>query len=252
MTRHTRRLLAHLSILALVASPVVARADEPAQAARDLDVKNRRAALQPYAATYAADPNPGSLLSLANAERLGGNCTAAVVHYQAILSETDGATAAAADDGLRLCKTALATQDKAAAPDAVRPSPAPNDDRARLAPAYRNTTWYRDVLGDTLSLAGIGAVAVGAVFFAEAYGTSSAATSGLDASWASHRSTAKVESIFGAAFVGVGVGLFGVGQWRYVVVASRGDAEAAPAASSSSVGLGVLRQGLCLSYRGAF
>jgi hypothetical protein len=150
--------------------------------------------------------------------------------------------------------------------DAQRaPTPQPAGDPAPTAPplaasraplpplpAPPNTTWYKDTLGDTLALVGVGTVAVGGAFFAAASSAATSASSGKDGSWATERNTAKVDSIFGTTFVCLGVAIFGTAQWRYFTVTSRGSDDRSAARATPSVGLGVQRNGFSFSYAATF
>jgi hypothetical protein len=98
----------------------------------------------------------------------------------------------------------------------------------------------------------VGAVAVGAVFFAEASEAASAATTGTDARWSTDRNTARTESIFGTAFIVAGLALFGGAQWRYGTVSSRGVDDQSTARSLPSMGLRPERNGLSFSYGATF
>jgi hypothetical protein len=142
-------------------------------------------------------------------------------------------------------------------PPAGDPSPAappPAASRAPLAPppAPPNTTWYKDTLGDTLALVGVGSVAVGGAFFAAASASATSASSGKDASWTTERNKAKVESIFGTTFICLGLAIFGTAQWRYFTVTSRGSDDPSASRAVPSVGFGVERSGFSLSYAATF
>jgi hypothetical protein len=116
----------------------------------------------------------------------------------------------------------------------------------------RNSIWYKDTLGDALALSGVGTALVGAVFFAEANATASAATSGTEAGWASHGSTAKTESVLGGLFIAVGAVIFAGAQWRYMTVTTRGNEDVPEPSASSSMGLGAPRTGFRWSYAVTF
>ena len=138
------------------------------------------------------------------------------------------------------------------APPAGAPSPPAARPPASSPPSLPNSTWYRDSLGNTLALVGVGTIAVGAVFFAEASGAATSATAGTDARWAADRSTARTESIFGTAFIIAGLAVFGGAQWRYFTVSNRGVDDDSTARALSSVGVGLEHSGVSFSYGATF
>ena len=73
--------------------------------------------------SYDLDPKPDALFALAQAERLGGRCPEALVHYKKLLeSTTDLPTAKAVQSNLELCGP---PPEKPVAPEAAPPPPPP-------------------------------------------------------------------------------------------------------------------------------
>lgn len=103
-------------------------------------------AIAAYDAGFALDPHPDFLYAKAQAQRLAGDCPGAIQSYQGFLaSSPPDAEAKIARFNIDRCKA-----------DAERPA-APVEE-------YRDTPWYRDVLGDVLAGSAVVAVGVGATY----------------------------------------------------------------------------------------
>ena len=129
--------LAALQLIAL-ATAGPARADNKKALARQLfelaieeyKAKDYPAAAASLAKSHALDPRPDALYALAQAERLGGNCPAALIHYEALLEASkDDKTASAVKANIELCRQIEAGKepevDPAADPEVVEQQDAP-------------------------------------------------------------------------------------------------------------------------------
>ena len=103
--------------------------------------KQYDAAAATLAQSYELDPKPDALFAQAQAERLGGHCDRAVVHYQKLLAtSTDLPTIKAVQSNLALCP-----QQTEPAPVKIEPKP---DEPAPVTPAQPQivtTTVVREV-----------------------------------------------------------------------------------------------------------
>jgi hypothetical protein len=255
------------SYLALVLSsalfaPLTAHAQDngPAAAKSHFDkgmilynIQDWPASIRELKAAYAAEPKPEYLYTIAQAQRLSGDCAAAILSYRSFERlSTGGSGATAAEGFIHKCEEQIKQEDlaKAAAatptPVVVRPAASPPP--APVTPA--NGTWYKDPIGDALLVLGVGGAVAGTVFFVQAGSAKSAATSGNEGAYASNSSTAKRDSIIGSVGVGAGGVLLAGAIWRYLVVGARGKEEAS--APPPAVGFSVEHQGLQLSCAGTF
>ena len=139
-----------------------ARAMSP-EARQHLDTAERLFLVQDYAraieeiqAGYALDPHPDFLYALGQAERLRGNCAAAVRAYRAFLQTSPPeAETARAQANLARCAEQMARE---------RPPPAaaPRVAAAPAAPAPSPPTWRSDWWGHALGLTALAGVGAGA------------------------------------------------------------------------------------------
>jgi tetratricopeptide (TPR) repeat protein len=144
-----------LSILAL-SSPVpaqptagarasaIARADELLRTGLErYEAGDYAGAVSAFEAGYSIDPRPAFLFAAAQAERLAGNCVAAIAYYDRFLATSPSRSQADA-----------AAEQRAKCADAEpEPEPEPAPAPAIVAPAPRSsapTPWYRDPLTDSL------------------------------------------------------------------------------------------------------
>jgi len=216
-------------------------------------------AIRELKAAYEGDPSPNNLYTLAQAERLSGDCATAIPTYRSFMRQASGPAAAAAEGFIHVCegqikqkedeaaqKAALAAQAQtaaaAAAPASSAPPPPP-------APSKVNTTWYADPLGDTLAVLGVAGLATGTVFLLQYSSASSSAKSAAtdkasQAAW----SGVPTQGAVGIAGASAGVVLLAGAIWRYVAVGGRKQEQAAPPA----VGFSVQQNGFQLSYGSQF
>ena len=107
---------------------------------------------------YAQEPKAETLFALAQAERLGGRCEKAVVHYKQLLAQTtELATAKAVQNNLALCPQPSQEREREPEPEA-RPAPAPEPE---VSPPPPPRTIVREVR-ETDAL-GAGLLATGAL-----------------------------------------------------------------------------------------
>ena len=127
-------------------------------------------AIDDWKQAYLLDPSVDTLFSIAEAQRLKGDCKEALISYRTVLrEEPPEAMVKQAKQGIALCEAQGA---KAAAPAATAapapepeempaPEPVPDHD----APGEDRSPWYADGLGDTLAVLGLIGVGAGATFW---------------------------------------------------------------------------------------
>jgi tetratricopeptide (TPR) repeat protein len=170
-------------------------------AARYFQAGNYAEAAKEFRAAHELDPQPRFLYAVAQAQRLGGDYRAALRTYEAFLkTRPPRREAESAQQNMARCVAALKEASPPATPEgdvaappapgatpprvpaspppparapASRPSVAPSvrPDAAVVPPLDRprrasdRVPWYKDVLGDTLCLGGIVALAAGGAFW---------------------------------------------------------------------------------------
>lgn len=219
-----------LAILTLVAS--VARADGGSKELYDRGVAayqqhDYEAAVTAFHDAYELDPRPEILFAWAQAERLGGDCAHAVIHYRKFLDGHPPAVQAKAAQGpLERCERVLATAPPPVPPAEapVEPGPAPAPPAVVLTetpppPPKAERHFYQDGLGDVLVGAGVAAAIAGGVLIATAGSPDDART--YD-DFQMRRDTALSHQRWGAIALGAGAALF-VGGVTHWVIWSHGD-----------------------------
>lgn len=135
-----RRLVSIVLALAITASPAVAQLKlRPAARAHldaglaAYDAGDYARAAREIKAAFEIDPDPSLLYTLAQAERLGGQCPAALDHYRRFLqSKPSEVGVEAANTGIALCEKA-----------APAPKPRPRPPKEAPRPQER-PLWYKD------------------------------------------------------------------------------------------------------------
>jgi tetratricopeptide (TPR) repeat protein len=175
------------------------------------------AAIAAFRAAHAADGRPSALFAMAQAERMNGDCAAAVADYDRFLATrpTERQAAAAREMRARCADDAPAAGTAPApAPAAVAPSVPPP--RVVAGPAGP-TPWYHDRVTDGL-VAGAGVLAAVALGFSLA-GDSAAANASAADTYAAHAAAADRASrhrVAGAVSLAGAAVLGGVAAWRIV------------------------------------
>ena len=205
-------------------------ADPAAQAAEHVAAGKRYFSEQKYleaAAEFRAaqdlQPDPKLLYSLAQAQRLAGDCAGAVQSYEAfIATKADPKLVEFSKENITRCKELLAKEPKPPVEKPVDPEPAqapvapPPEAAPPLAepPPRRDTQrggrpWYADVVGDVMLGAGLAATAGGAVVWLNGRTAASAANDATDyATFIEKRDAAS--SAVTKQVIGIGVGVAGV------------------------------------------
>ena len=240
------RTLAKLAPAALVfALSAAAQAQTPAdehtaRATRAYNLQDWPSALAEFKAAYAIDPKPELLWSIAQVQRLGGDCRSAILTYQAYIRGASASGANAAQTLVAKCQATLAEQKQAAL---AAEAPPPRVVVVRVpAPAAKpaKRPWYADPLGDVLGAVALGALATGAVFLT-AGNVAMAAAPDVSSYRAYDRAVAdaRAQQEVGVGVAIGGAALVGLAIWRFVFLAShRAKKEATP-----SVGLAPLPGG---------
>jgi tetratricopeptide (TPR) repeat protein len=223
--RLARRLLAVMVLCApLVAAAQPARTPPSELARAQADAARRHFDAKEYDKAAAAlraalrfDPKPSFMYALGQAQRMGGDCAAAIQSYEQFLGTAPPARQAeAARENIARCVAELkarpATQPLVVAPVASQPA----EEGPRRAP------WYKDVLGDALCGGGLALAIAGAAAWgvgrAEARKANDAGT--YDG-WAAHSDGALAMQQAGIAVLSLGGALIAAGVVRYVLRPAR-------------------------------
>jgi len=228
----------HLTVilLAALATPAFAddAADHLAKASRAYDIQDWTSALAEFKAAYTLDAKPETLWSIAQTQRLSGDCRGAILTYKAFMRGSSATAANAASDWIKKCESDLDAQQRAAdaaaaaanrpvtsaAPVVIAP-PQPQPAKApKPPPAPR--PWYFDPLGDVTFVVGVGALAGGATFLVlgdlHMGDASSQPTAGA---YAKAVDSAQSQQTLGLGLAAGGAVLTALSVWRFHSVASR-------------------------------
>lgn len=239
-----RRTLIHLAVISLVvgSSAGAALAQDSGneakakkhldRAAAQADAERWGEAAREIGAAYKLNPQPYLLFVWATAEKRNENCARAVELYEQFLgsspSKQDAAEARKAFDQ---CKARLATSDAGAQPDppgkvpvdpsttSGGPDPGPmGDDPAPPSGGTEGTPWYKDPIGDALTIAGVVGVGVGISSLALANSSQSKADDAeFRDDFQKHLDDATTRRRIGGAALGIGSALIVGGVLRYVL-----------------------------------
>ncbi len=210
-------------------------------------------AIAEFRAGYRSAPRPEFLFAIAQAERLRGDCEAAVELYQQFLaSEPPQAQRQAAEQGLERCAPAAA-EPPMAAPVSMRvtsrvepeasAAPSSGDTLIRTGVARR---WYHDRTAHVLT----GAATISLVLGASAYAASSDAVESAraasdDAVADAQLDRAVRQRTVGAVALTAGVALLGGAIYRYVTAEDESSA-------GSGIELGIDDRGVRVGLAGHF
>jgi hypothetical protein len=242
-------------------------ADHLAKATSAYNIQDWAAALAEYREAYRIDPNPKTLWSIAQTQRLSGDCRGAILTYKAYVRGASTAGANAATEHIKTCQADLDAQQHAIdaavippKPEPAAPSPEPAkpvpvkadvDPAVRVEPASQPPhdtaprSWIRDPLGDVLFVVGVGGLATGATFLvlgaSHLGGAPDQATSGAyDRAVSDGHSDRTIGFVTGA----VGAVAVGLAIWRFASIGTtREDAH---------VGVVPARGGAFASYTSRF
>jgi hypothetical protein len=184
-------------------------------------------AIREFEAAFQNEQKPDFLWGIAQAQRLSGDCKAAIISYKSYRrSEINAEQSAAADSRIQHCEQELQAQAAAGPappPHALVPAPVVVA-KAKTAtppadvPPERARHFYGDALGDTLVLTGVAAGGVGTYFLLAGNAAMNRAKSAPYASYASDTHSASREQIAGVATLAAG-GLFvACGLVRYLTL----------------------------------
>jgi len=263
--KHPRSLcVPRLATLALLAttlySPLALADDGSAEHAKKArvayDLQDFPTAVQEYRAAYAAEQRPEHLFGLAQAQRQAKDYAGAIATFKSY-KRAEGVTpqqATAAELLITKCEVDQAREEAAAPnqrdnggagapavnPPAGSPTAAPvitqsPPDPSATAPrgndeprAVGSRAFYRDALGDTLFIAGLGASAVGAAFLV--IGNSKmndSANAPTESAARSAADSAHSKQVIGAVMLPIGGALLVGGIVRWVIGSSSGETSSA-------------------------
>ena len=227
-----------LLLVAALAAPAFAddAADHVSKATHAYDIQDWATALAEYKAAYTLDPRPETLWSIAQTQRLSGDCRGAILTYKAFMRGASATAANAAGDWIKKCESDLDAQqraaDAAAAAAAAKPAPAPAPivvtapppKPAAPPPPPKPRTWYADPLGDVMFVAGVGALATGTTFLVLGdLHMGDASTKPNEGAYAKAVDDAQSQQTLGLALAAGGAVVTALAVWRFHAVASRPD-----------------------------
>jgi tetratricopeptide (TPR) repeat protein len=169
--------------------------------------------------SYALEADTETLFAWAQSERQLGNCDKAIELYQKLLArELPSENAAAVRAKRDECTAIIASQKKPDPEPVVEPEPKKPEREVvpeipERPPQAGKRPWWKDPLGDTLVLAGVGGLAVGGVFLFQAKKAESDSTSAanvdefarLDARAQSRGKLGVIVGASGAVLVAAGI-----------------------------------------------
>ena len=188
-----------------------------ARATRFYNLQDWPKALQEYKTAYRDDPRPELLWSIAQVERLSGDCRSAIFTYEAYARGASASGAAAARDLIDKCRATLAASDRAVAPKKeARAAPPPPRPIAKQKP------WILDPLGDVLALVAFGGLASGtALLTLGNFGIAASSSAPTYQAYDRAVVVAHTEQQIGVGLAIGGCAFAGLALWRFVVVSSR-------------------------------
>jgi tetratricopeptide (TPR) repeat protein len=221
--------------------------DAAARAKAAYDRGDFETAAAALAEAYEADPQPAYLYARAQAERFGGHCDDAIVHYEAFLAtKPDGKAAQAARTNLEACRADLAAAEPEPEPapaPAPAPEPTPTSSSPEPTPAPADEAprpWHRDPLGGALVGTGALALGVGVGLYAAAKADENTANDAADVDAYGERiERAATLSRVAIPVMAVGGALVIGGVVRWIVVARRNDRRTASRVDVTASGLAV-------------
>lgn len=256
-----RRCLASLAIVAWLAAGALAQRPMTPEAKAHLDRglarfgdKQYAAAIAEFDAGYGIDPHPDFLYAKAQAQRLGGDCRAAVVSYRAFLDAAPPESEAALARGnLERCEAALAASHADAGVEpavfdaGVEPAGAIDagvDDRDEpdlaITSRVERRDWYADRPAQVLLAAGTLALVTSGVFAlrASAKADASARQDDLEL-WLDTRAAWRRDRLVAGVALGAGVALAAGAGLRFWMVRDRTvEITAEPTAGGASIVVG--------------
>jgi tetratricopeptide (TPR) repeat protein len=238
-------LCAPLRAAAQPAGPAAAKAHSDA-AKRHFDAKAYDQAAAELKAALRLDAKPGFMYALGQAQRLGGDCKAAIESYQRFLTTKPPVRQEeAARENIVRCEAELEARPPAplVPPTATAPAPPPASAPAEQ-PRPRRAPWYQDVLGDALTGGGLALAITGfAVWGVGRDSATKANSASTYGAWASSSDGAMTMQRAGVALLSVGGALVVAGVVRYVLRPARRLERAAVALGPTPGGGAVLFAG---------
>lgn len=226
-------------LLTLVLTASAAQAGPDAELKKHEDAGKAAFAAERYADAIAEfraandlKPDPKYVYSIAQAQRMAGDCAGAIESYQAFLAtKPDAKLADYSKANIDRCKEELAKNPK---PAPVEPAPTPTPAEPAITPSEPTPTpitgpvdtgdgarpWYRDWVGNAMVIGGVASAAVGTTVFlsgrsaANKVNNADDYTSFQDAQDAASSALTKQRIGIGAAIVGAGLIVGGILHYK--------------------------------------
>ncbi|MEM9453180.1 MAG: hypothetical protein AAGF11_03315 [Myxococcota bacterium] len=232
-------------LVALLALAAPQKGEPKGEAARQAEAAfeagDYKTAISAARQAYIDEGDPVYLYVQAQAERFGGRCDEAIVHYREFVQAVpQGPAANAARDNITECEQALAKAETASAsePDPVAPlgplepdassaedpsTKASSESESESGPSDRDRSWIRDPWGGALVGVGVVALAVGGGFYGQARRDAREARAADNVvTYGEQIDRAIVLSRAGIPVMAAGGALVVAGVVRWIVVARRG------------------------------
>ena len=226
----THAALFSLALVALAPSARAQSADEHlARAMTFYNLQDWPHALAEYKEAYAISANADVLWSIAQVERLSGDCRGAIFTYKAYARGASARGANAAQELIAKCEATLVAEEKAAQaatasrasapPVVVAPrTPSPLTQAKPKSP----TPWIFDPLGNALGVVALGALATGTTLLTLGnVAMGEAARAGSYQAYDLEVAAARTQQQIGVAFAIGGAAFAGLALWRFAIVAAR-------------------------------
>jgi len=233
-----------LLLLITLVSPAFAdgAADHVAAGKRAFADQRYAEAAAEFRAAYDLQADPKLLYSIAQAQRMAGDCTGAIASYEAfIATKSDPKLSEFSKENIARCKELLAKEPPPSPPieKPAEPPPPPPPVEKPIEPAMpppverppvATAPWYRDYVGDALLGGGAAAIVVGSVVWLGGRSAASAANDATDYATFVAKRDAAASAVTKQA-VGIGVGIAGValaigGVVHFTVAGRRGEVHA--------------------------
>ncbi len=202
---------------------------------RHYNLQEWQEAIKEYKEAYRLSPRPGFLWAIAQSQRLGDDCEAAIKSYQAFLRSNPSAQQSSlAWEFIATCQTELAEKKEAQAPPKVEEPPAKKETKETKPappppapappPPAPSPRWYADWLGHTLVVGGVAAGIAGGVALGLGNGSIGEANAATDyATFERSKDSGTTLQQWGMVGIVAGSVLAAGGVIRYVMVERRAE-----------------------------
>lgn len=209
------------SVSARAESVVEPSTDLEREALREADEGRFEEAARLLGELYAREPLPKHLYARGQAQRLAGDCEAAIESLQAFVATgPPAADVTDAEHWIEVCRAQLGVGD-----DAPEPPPPVPPEAVDAEPPPR--PWHRDPLAASLLGVGLGVAAVGGGFVGSAFVLADGSPREAQSAYVERGERAQRRAAVGWSLVGVGTSLVIGAVVRWVILRRRGEGSVA-------------------------